>query len=68
MLQLLCFTVPETSYEEELIPPSFTQKPKFQNVDEGTTVSFSAQVVATPKPDVSILSGPVGSMSPFGII
>lgn len=42
-----------TAAEEELIPPAFSQKPKFQNVDEGSTVSFTAKVVATPKPDVS---------------
>ena len=48
-----CFLVPEASYEEELTLPTFTQKPKFQKIDEGTTVSFTAQVVATPKPDVS---------------
>ena len=46
------FLVPEASYEEELIPPAFVQKPKFQKIEEGTTVSFTAQVVATPKPEV----------------
>ena len=42
------FLVPE----EELIPPAFIQKPKFQKIEEGTSVTFAAQVVATPKPEV----------------